>query len=60
MMFGSAGGPKVFAALARSIAHMAQVPGGVEMFGLHWCRGHSGGVTMRAGELCNLDIAEAC
>lgn len=31
---------QVFAALARGIAALAYQPGGVSVFGLHWCTNH--------------------
>jgi hypothetical protein len=43
MLFGGRHAGETFTALAYSLAHLAQQPGGVTFAGLHWCRsGHVG------------------
>jgi hypothetical protein len=57
MQFGSSGGPQVFGALARSVAHMAHAPGGITAFGLHWCRSGHNGIPADPGYCCALELA---
>ena len=43
MLYGGRHAGETFTALAYSLAHLAQTPGGVTFAGIHWCAdGHSG------------------
>lgn len=59
LMFGGRHCAKTFAAMAFTIAHMAQLPGGVCFAGRHWCAG-SGHQGTADSTPCDAELAREC
>lgn len=58
LLYGGKECKTVFAAATRVIAHLAFAPGGITLFGLHWCRHGHYGIPQGKREFCAISLRE--